>query len=491
MNLKQIFLTKNECYIKHKKHTVKGLMLHSTGANNPYLKRYISPNDDLIGNPSTNHWNQFRPNNRQVCVHGFIGKLADGNIATYQTLPWDIVGWHSGTGIHGSANYMGYIGIEICEDDLNDKEYFDNVYKEAVELFAYLCNTYKLDPLKNIICHCEGHKLGIASNHADVMHWFSRYNKNMDTFRHDVNKNLKEMKDNKHTKIYHVQVGAFSNIENANNLADKLNSKGFSTIIKEEPAPNSKDDLITQATKCIEMYNKNSKNEIFPPIQENKSVYYTETKNGTRQIFMPVERLNIDIFDRKICNNSFKKYKYAVNGTLFGGTTCSVTPLMVNGNYNTTKCRWGSNHGIAQSCIIIYRDNTVEMHKLNSIADLGNKLFSVKHIIGGVGLINKKDKDFVYNPESEGYTNTTELTGLERKCNKTVLAYIEKTNQIVLMTRENIHHTKGYSLLHLCKDCDFTYAISLDGSGSSFMIANGEYKLKGDGRGIYSVLFYK
>ena len=32
------------------------------------------------------------PGGIQICVHGFIGKLADGSIATYQTLPWDMVG---------------------------------------------------------------------------------------------------------------------------------------------------------------------------------------------------------------------------------------------------------------------------------------------------------------------------------------------------------------------------------------------------------------
>ena len=39
---------------------------------------------------------------------------------------------------------------------------------------------------KNIICHCEGYKQGIASNHGDVMHWFPKHGKSMDTFRLDV-----------------------------------------------------------------------------------------------------------------------------------------------------------------------------------------------------------------------------------------------------------------------------------------------------------------
>ena len=189
MNLHKQLLTKNECYLKGVSITPIGVMVHSTGANNPNLRRYIQPDDGLLGtNNAGNDFNQYRPGGRQVCVHAFIGKLADGSIATYQTLPWAMRGWHSGKGSDGSANNMGYIGFEICEDGLTDSVYFKKVYKEAVELTAYLCKLYKLDPKKDgvIICHSEGYKRGIASNHGDVMHWFPKHGKSMDTFRADV-----------------------------------------------------------------------------------------------------------------------------------------------------------------------------------------------------------------------------------------------------------------------------------------------------------------
>jgi len=199
MNLRKLYLTKNECYIVGKKHTPKGIMVHSTAANNPWLKRYVGPDDGLLGkNPNNNHWNQFRPGGRQVCVHAFIGKLADGTIATYQTLPWDMVGWHSGSGTKGNAGLkLGYIGFEICEDNLTDRNYFNAVYKEAVELCAYLCKLYNIPPEKPyLICHSEGYKLGIASNHGDVMHWFPKHGKSMDTFRADVKKLLEQQTTN-------------------------------------------------------------------------------------------------------------------------------------------------------------------------------------------------------------------------------------------------------------------------------------------------------
>lgn len=190
LNLKKLFLTKNACYIAGAKMTPKGIMVHSTGANNPALKRYVGPDDGLLGkNAYSNHWNTYNPEGRQVCVHGFIGKLADGTIATYQTLPWDMVGWHSGSGSKGNANNMGYIGFEICEDGLTDASYFNAVYQEAVQLCAMLCKTYGIKPEKpTLICHSEGRALGIASNHGDVMHWFPKHGKSMDTFRADVQK---------------------------------------------------------------------------------------------------------------------------------------------------------------------------------------------------------------------------------------------------------------------------------------------------------------
>lgn len=182
MNLHTCFLTKNDCYKAGKVLNVRGLMLHSTGAPNTKLSRYVGPDDGLLGaNPYANHWNQPTPDGRQVCVHGFIGELKDGSIATYQTLPWTMRGWHAG----GSANNT-HIGVEICEDNLCDGTYFHEVYQEAVALFAYLCKQFGLDPLKNIICHAEGYKQGIASNHGDVLYWFSKHCKTMDDFRQDV-----------------------------------------------------------------------------------------------------------------------------------------------------------------------------------------------------------------------------------------------------------------------------------------------------------------
>ena len=43
MNLHKLILTENACYKAGRTITVKGIMGHSTGANNPTLRRYLYP----------------------------------------------------------------------------------------------------------------------------------------------------------------------------------------------------------------------------------------------------------------------------------------------------------------------------------------------------------------------------------------------------------------------------------------------------------------
>lgn len=184
MRLRKQYLTKNDCYRAGRAIRPQGVMVHSTGANNPSVARYV-PGDDVIGrNQYGNDWD--RPG-LEKCAHAFVGRFADGSVGTVQTLPWNRRGWHCGRGKNGSANNT-HISFEICEDGLEDVSYFKAVYQEAVELTAMLCREHNLEPLADgvVICHQEGYHRGIASNHGDVLHWFPKFGKTMDDFRADV-----------------------------------------------------------------------------------------------------------------------------------------------------------------------------------------------------------------------------------------------------------------------------------------------------------------
>jgi len=159
---------------------VKGLMLHSVGCPQPKAQPFI------------NNWN--KPG-AKACVHAIVEP--DGEV--YQLLPWNHRGWHGG----GDSNNT-HIGVEMTEPDTirytggssweetgdgeKTKAHVLATYKHAVELFAYLCNMFSLDPLADgvILSHSEGHKRGIASNHGDVEHLWRKFGLTMAQFRKDI-----------------------------------------------------------------------------------------------------------------------------------------------------------------------------------------------------------------------------------------------------------------------------------------------------------------
>jgi len=179
MEINKCLLTKSDCYKSGRIISPKGIVVHSTGANNPNLKRYVQPDDGILGtNSNGNHWN--KPG-IDKCVHAFIGKDKNGKVRCYQTLPWNYRPWGCGKGKNGSYN-NSYIQFEICEDALTDRQYFEAAFKCAVQLCAKLSNEFMI-PIKDIVSHHEAHERGFASNHGDCDHWLAKFGKDMDWFR--------------------------------------------------------------------------------------------------------------------------------------------------------------------------------------------------------------------------------------------------------------------------------------------------------------------
>lgn len=240
MKLVQSIMTKNPCYTAGRKITVKGLMLHSVGCPQPNASVFIK------------NWNT--PSYGTACVHGFI----DGNDGTvYQTLPWNHRGWHCASGPKGSGNNT-HIGVEMCEpasirytggssftcSNLSAaRTSVKKTYEAAVELFAYLCKLYGLNPTADgvIISHREGHSRGIASNHGDPEHLWNGLGMGytMNTFRKDVKEKMQggTVKPDETKEMYRVrkswgdavsQKGAFHELENAKKCADA--NKGYAVF---------------------------------------------------------------------------------------------------------------------------------------------------------------------------------------------------------------------------------------------------------------------
>ena len=162
--------------------TPKGVMVHSTATPGVMAQQF------------RDRWD--KPN-VGASVHAF---LDDKEVV--QCLPWDKKAGHCG----GAANNT-HIAFEICEpagfkysggstmtgyDVEAQTPYFSAIWANAVELTATLCKQYGLDPMADgvVICHSEGYTRGVASNHADVMHWFPKHGKNMDDFRKAVKEKM-------------------------------------------------------------------------------------------------------------------------------------------------------------------------------------------------------------------------------------------------------------------------------------------------------------
>lgn len=202
--------TQSTCYKGTTVGKPVGILWHDTGAGNPYIKRYVQPSDNdanrtyllnLIGkNAYANDWNHIT---HQAGLNAWVGKLADGTVATVQSMPWNYRPWGCGSGSKGSCNGSSsvnnspfWIQFEICDDGYGDASYFAKAYKEACELTAYLCKLYDINPngtvnyngvaVPTILCHQDSYKLGLGSNHGDVYLWFNKYGKTMANVRSDV-----------------------------------------------------------------------------------------------------------------------------------------------------------------------------------------------------------------------------------------------------------------------------------------------------------------
>ena len=183
-------MTENRWYESGKTICPAGIVVHSSGANNPELRRYVQPSRQdenywtllaKIGtNQYGNHWNTA---SQPYAMHAFVGKLADGTVSAVQTLPFDRFLYGCGSGEKGSYN-SSHIQFEICEDT-TDPEYTKLAFEQAAKLCADLCGQFGLD-VSAIVSHAEAYALGYASNHADPGHWWSRYGLSMDGFRQRV-----------------------------------------------------------------------------------------------------------------------------------------------------------------------------------------------------------------------------------------------------------------------------------------------------------------
>lgn len=196
MKIEKKFAESNLCYKTNEKINVKGIMLYST--------MYPQPDAEKVAMSYNSEESSAKKG--KACVHAVIDACPDNEKKVYQILPWDCRGWHSGSNANGT-----HIAVEMCEPDCikykngsqlecsdkeKAKEMIEKALNSAVELCAFLCLKFELDPLKDgvILSHKEGVERGIASGMNDLEHLFKFIDKNykMDDFRKAVAAKIEE-----------------------------------------------------------------------------------------------------------------------------------------------------------------------------------------------------------------------------------------------------------------------------------------------------------
>lgn len=213
------------------------LILHSLGcardSADVQAERWDNPNGQAIAH---------------ACVDARDGK-------TRQTLPWDFRGWHAGQAGNNVA-----IGVEMAESlsiryigstdrfEIMDKERArancKAAYDGAVELFAYLCQMFGVDPLGKreiggktfpaVLGHCEWNRIRGVAGHSDPEHYWQQLGMDytMDGFRADVAALLRQVSQEPtpepepeldgNRMMYRVQVGAFRNLDYAEEFLEQV-----------------------------------------------------------------------------------------------------------------------------------------------------------------------------------------------------------------------------------------------------------------------------
>lgn len=182
VNVVEAFVTQNPLYQQYTRIPVRKLVLHSVGCPQPNAAVFAR------------QWQTER-----YFAHAVL--QADGTV--YQVAPWDCRLMHV-----GAANAYS-IGVEMTEPDCiryiggatfvcSDWEraiaQVTGTYNTAVELFAWLCMQFGLDPRSDIISHAEASAMGIGTDHADPEHLWRQLGMSctMDGFRRDVAEAMNE-----------------------------------------------------------------------------------------------------------------------------------------------------------------------------------------------------------------------------------------------------------------------------------------------------------
>lgn len=184
-----------------------------------YIVIHYTAND---GDTDENNGTYFKNNMVDASAHYFV----DSDSIT-RSVPDNYVAWHCGalSYKHSECRNSNSIGIEICDDVRNGIIYPNTkTIANVLELVEWLMKKYSI-PKANVIRHYD------VTGKLCPAYWCGTVEKDNKWKAEFWNKigasNIR----------YHVQVGAYSEKKNAENMIAKLKAAGFNAIIKCEIKP--------------------------------------------------------------------------------------------------------------------------------------------------------------------------------------------------------------------------------------------------------------
>ena len=165
-----------------------------------------------------NEINYMKNNNNEVSFH-----VAIDDVESIQAIPFNRNSWSCGDGVNGNGNRK-HINIEICYSTSN-LELFKKAEKNAIKEIALILKQYNWT-ISNVKKHQDFS--GKYCPHRTLDLGWQR-------FLNEIEKELLKLNTTTvtPTKIYKVQVGAYSKLENAKAMQEKLKKLGIESIIKE------------------------------------------------------------------------------------------------------------------------------------------------------------------------------------------------------------------------------------------------------------------
>lgn len=149
-------------------------------------------------------------NNQEVSFH-----YAVDDKEAVQGIPENRNAWHCGDGANGKGNREG-VAIEICYSK-SGGDRFIQAEKNAVDLIVSLLKKYNWGVDK-------------VTKHQDYSGKYCPHR----TLDMGWDRFIGMIKEKMNNKLFRVQVGAFANRANAEELCQELKAKGYSAFIKTE-----------------------------------------------------------------------------------------------------------------------------------------------------------------------------------------------------------------------------------------------------------------